>query len=288
MTVAFAGALLLAAIGWRYASDRKAAITPLMSLAAASSRSEGASAAVASHYQTPDTAPRMSAITAKSAATPFFASYKSLRLRLPVPVSALTEIGFHQAAYPYALHMKTTMADAKLADARRLRSTGRATDQPTGPDAVLQGQVLRMWRPRAGKPDSAADVGGRPGTPVLSPVDGTVVKIKAYKLYGRWDDYEIHIQPDGFSNIDLVLIHVTNLAVAVGDQVTGGVTQLASIRKLSDKYHDQLADYTRGGGDHVHVQLNNADYPGYKCLQGAIDPETDNGITPSVPSTPLP
>ena len=60
------------------------------------------------------------------------------------------------------------------------RGTSRDTSrQPTGADAVLVGKVLRMWRARPGKPDTAADVGAKPGTNVISPVTGTVVKIKS-------------------------------------------------------------------------------------------------------------
>jgi hypothetical protein len=34
-----------------------------------------------------------------------------------------------------------------------------------------------------------------------------------------------------------------------------------------------LGDYTVGGGDHVHFQLNNAKDPQYKGLEGAVLPE---------------
>ena len=29
----------------------------------------------------------------------------------------------------------------------------------------------------------------------------------------------------------------------------------------------------KGGGDHVHLQVNNANYPGYKGLVGAVEPD---------------
>ena len=150
---------------------------------------------------------------------------------------------------------------------------------------MLTGKVLRMWRDRPGKPDTAADVGARPGTPVLAPVDGTVVKVKWYKLYGKWTDLEIHIQPTGRPDLDMVLIHVQDAKVAPGDEVRAGITQIGAVRKLSDKITDQLGEFVRGGGDHVHIQLNNARYPGYKGLDGAIDPETDDVTSPSETST---
>ena len=145
----------------------------------------------------------------RAAPRPIFASYKKLKLHLPVRVKSLTEVGFHQASYAYALPMKTTLPDAKLSQASNHRGTRRkVATQTTGPDAVLVGKVLRMWRPRPGKPDTAVDVGAKPGTAVFAPVTGTVVKVKKYKLYGKWDDYEIHIQPDGYPDLDVVMIHV--------------------------------------------------------------------------------
>ena len=45
------------------------------------------------------------------------------------------------------------------------------------------------------------------------------------------------------------------------------------MRKLSDKITDQLAQYAKDGGDHVHLQVNNADYAGYRGLDGAVEPD---------------
>ncbi len=170
--------------------------------------------------------------------------------------------------------MKTPLKDAKVSESNAHRGTGRETStQPTGADAVLVGKVIRMWRDRPGKPDTAADVGARPGSLVVSPVTGTVVKIKSYKLYGKWADYELHIVPDGYPSIDIVMIHIASPKVKVGQRAIAGITQVGTVRKLSDKVTDQLAQYVKGGGDHVHLQVNNANYPGYKGLVGAVEPD---------------
>jgi len=232
--------------------------------------------------------PAVSAV-ATPGPTPYFASYKGLKLRLPVRVSTLTEVGFHQASYGYALSMKTPLKNADLGEAGDHKGTGRnKAVQVQGPDAWLVGRVLRMWRARPGRPDTAADVGGAVGADVFAPVTGTVVKIKLYKLYGKWDDYEIHICPDGYPNIDLVMIHVKDLSCAVGDRVEAGETRVAAIRKLSDKFYDQLASYTKNGGNHVHVQVNDAADPSYKGLQGAIDPSQIIEDEPTSTFTPRP
>jgi murein DD-endopeptidase MepM/ murein hydrolase activator NlpD len=274
--------LISALIAWRYASDRLAAAAPLTSDRAPTTATKTiAAAAHASASNQPQ--------VAAAAATPIFASYGKLKIHLPVPVAALTEIGFHQASYPYALRMKTPMKDANLAKAAKNKSTGRnLANQPSGPSAVMTGYVLRMWRNRPGRPDTAADVGALAGTTVLAPVSGTIVKIKSYMLYGKYQDYELHIHPDGTKGLDLVMIHLTGLKASVGDHVDAGITPIAKVRKLSDKFHDQLADYTRGGGDHVHIQVNYAYYPGYKGLVGAISVPQSGSAAPAKGSTGTP
>jgi hypothetical protein len=122
---------------------------------------------------------------------------------------------------------------------------------------------MGMWRAsRSGAPDTAADIGALPGVPVVAPVSGTVIEVKPYLLYGAHDDLEIHIQPTGWPEIDLVIIHVTDPTVNVGDLVVGGITRIASVRLLSDRVNHQLADYTPDAGDHIHMQLNRVEQPG--------------------------
>ena len=270
--MALAGLLLLA-IGWQAVSDRPAPSAPLGGSAASSvvSAAIGGSVSAATAYSAVATPTAFLAV--HHYPTPIFARYKTLLLRLPVPIKALTEVGFHQASYGYALPMKTSLPDANLTKTRRKQSTGRnIAKQPTGPDAVLIGSVVRMWRSRPGKPDTAADVGAKAGTVIIAPVSGTIIKIKPYKLYGKYDDYEIHIQPTGHPKLDVVLIHIKGIECTIGEQVKGGITHIAHIRMFSDKFHDQLADYSKGPGDHVHMEVNDTTDPTYKGLEGAIDP----------------
>lgn len=206
--------------------------------------------------------------------TPLFASYRSMQIYLPVPDAQLTEIAFHQAASDKALHMTSLLPDADSEAAKNKQGTGRGettatatttastatvatvSDSSAGP-AVLGGSVIRMWRSsRSGPCDSAVDVGAPEGTDVFSPVSGTVVEVRPYMLYDKYEDVEVHIRPDGWPEVDVVLIHIDDVSVEVGDQVTGGVTRVAAVRKLSDKFEHQLGEYTKDGGNHVHVQLN--------------------------------
>ena len=198
-----------------------------------------------------------------AAPTPLFGSYRSLHLYLPITVESLTEIAFHQASGKTALHIDSLLPDADMNVVARNHGSGRTVPTQTVEPAVLTGSVLRMWRSnRRGAPDTAADIGALPGTLVYAPVTGTVLQVRPYKLYEKYDDYEIHIQPGGWKDIDVVIIHVDSPSVKAGDRVVGGVTRIATVRKLSDRVTPQIAAYTRDGGDHVHLQLNQVAVPG--------------------------
>ncbi len=271
--VAVAG-LLLIAFGWRTASDQRALTAPLGGEAAAANAATTVSSSAVPGAGAGSPIAATPSLPATPGPTPYFARYKGLKLRLPIRLAALTEVGFHQASYSYALSMRTPLPDASLTSAGNHTGTRRnKSAQPAGSNVWLLGKVLRMWRARPGRPDTAVDVGARPGTNVYAPVTGTVIKVKRYKLYNRWDDYEVHIQADGFPALDVVMIHLTNLSIAPGDRVEGGETRIAAIRKLSDKFYDQLASYTKDGGNHVHIQVNNTLDPRYKGLVGAIAPQ---------------
>lgn len=195
--------------------------------------------------------------------TPFFASYRSLQLRLPIDPDELTALAFHQAAGSAALSMTSLVPDADMKLAAELKAVPPLPDGADRGSAAWAGSCLRLWRSnRSGQPDTAADLGANPGTAVWSPVTGVIVQVKPYKLYGTHDDYEIHIRPDGWDDVDIVLIHVDDVRVSAGDRVVAGATRIASVRKMSDKIDLQLGGYTANGGDHVHLQLNRIEAPG--------------------------
>jgi len=243
-------AVLLLAIGWQWASDNRAAkrLVPTR----------------ASGIQVPSISP----VVKQDPATPYFARYRNVLLRLPVALSDLTEIGFHQASYGYALPLKTPLPDADMKAAKKEQTTHRDLGaQSTSAEATLTGSVLRMWRNRPGKPNTAVDVGADPSTPVLAPTDGTVLLVKRYKLYGRYSDVQVHIRPDADENVDVVVIHLKEPIVKAGDRVMSGITPLGAVRKFSDKMNLQLEHYTKESGDHVHLQLNDVNDPTYKGLE---------------------
>lgn len=205
--------------------------------------------------------------------TPEFATCGTLRLRLPVPADSVTAIAFHQASLNHAVAMTSLVPEVSVSAAARLAAAKRAataTVEPTttatptvNAAGVWNGQIVRLWRSgRSGRPDTAVDVGAPPGTPVFSPVDGTVVYVRTYKLYGKYDDYEVHIAPKDAADVDVVLIHISDVCVAPGDEVKAGMTRVAYVRRLSNLTSLQLARYTADGGDHTHMQVNRLPRPG--------------------------
>jgi len=262
ITVAVLLIICTGVLAWRQSSLRQAAAEPLGKATSSQSQAQAEKAERIGLFRS---------TTPRPQPTPMFASHGSLQLRLPISVADLTEVGFHQAAYDYALPLSTTCSDAENKAAKRDQSTHRdKSKQASGADATLGGSVVRMWRDRPGKPDTAVDVGAVPGTTILAPVSGTIVLVKPYLLYGKYDDFRVHIRPDGHPKLDVVMIHIEGPMVKAGDRVEAGITKIGGVRKLSDKERLQLGDYTKDEGDHVHLQLNDATDPDYKGLEGAI------------------
>ena len=202
--------------------------------------------------------------------TPIMAECDGIELHSAVAMEELTEILIHNASYDYAMELTTELTEATNTEVMENHGTGRvASEQPTG-DEWMTGEFIRCFRStNAGPTLSAIDCGGAVGTTVYSPVDGTVVLVKEYKLYDEYDDIQIHIQPEGRDDLDVVLIHVQNAVVEAGDEVTAGVTELAEIRDVYAYIGEsmQLKDYTAKGdnGNHTHIQVNDAtaeDYTG--------------------------
>lgn len=205
---------------------------------------------------------------------PLIAQCSGIDLRSPIAPADLTGVLFHQASYRYGLVMTTELPEA---DMERIASTRQpyANREQTEGD-WLDAEAMHLWRAAdATEMDTSIDVGAAPGTTVRSPVTGTVVLVKDYLLYNEVPDIEIHIQPDGRPDLDVVLLHTADPLVKAGDKVEAGVTQISHVRDIAKDLTDvQLGFYTPAddAGNHTHVQVNNADYENYRAekLAGAI------------------
>ncbi|WP_283171116.1 hypothetical protein [Curtanaerobium respiraculi] len=186
-------------------------------------------------------------------------------IRCPIEPASITGVLFHQASYDYALQMTTQLP---AADAETCWSTNaiRVNNAQTDVSGWVDADALHLWRTGASTDmDTSIDTGAAAGTPVYAPVTGTVIKVCDYLLYDELPDIEIHIQPDGHPELDCVIIHTTDCQVTAGQRVEAGVTRISSIRDIASTISGvQLESFTEDGGNHVHVQVNDADAPGYR------------------------
>ena len=208
--------------------------------------------------------------------TPLVATCSGVDIHNLVNMVDLTGILFHQASYEYALPLETDLSEADYETIADTRTFFINRDQVAKSGEWAETEALHIWRTSdTTAPDTSIDIGAIAGSTVKAPVDGTVVLVRNYRLYEEMDDVEIHIQPTGRPDLDCVIIHLTDPRVKAGDKVEAGVTPIAQVRDIESFLTDvQLGFFTPEGvgGNHSHVQMNDANYPQYreKKLEGAI------------------
>lgn len=172
-------------------------------------------------------------------------------LDLLLPDEQVLMIGFHEASQPDAL------AFAPVGDAVENQNTTKFTppaEPEPGPDYIVLSS-----RGRPNPATSAVDLVMRDATPVMSPVDGTVVDVRPYSLYGKYPDTRIEIRPTAAPDHRVVIIHVSDVRVAVGDEVEAGRTGIAGgpnrfpFASHIDRYFEQER------WPHVHIEVKKQD-----------------------------
>jgi hypothetical protein len=118
-----------------------------------------------------------------------------------------------------------------------------------------------VWpsRGRPHRPTSAVDVATRIGDGVLSPVTGTVWRVKRYRLYGAYFDLRISVIPSGHPELRVIIIHVAHVRVRRGSILVAGVTPIARVRVLP--FRSQVNDYVGGGVPHIHIEVKSVGAP---------------------------
>jgi hypothetical protein len=207
---------------------------------------------------------------------PLLASYGDLQIHSPIVPRDLTEIEFHQATYDTALRLTPLVTIVDLEEATENHGTKRIPyqEQPFGA-VPLVAEAVSTWRlDSEGDEMTSIDVGATTGTVAYAPISGTVVKILTYSLYGLIDDYELHIQSPDYPELDILVLHLEQLTVKVGDEVIGGCTRIGKVRDLAAAGIDNnLMNITEPDdpGNHCHVQVNDATREDYRGLEGALD-----------------
>jgi biotin carboxyl carrier protein len=165
----------------------------------------------------------------EAAVTDVFATVGNLELH--ALSDAVRLHGFHQASTPGSRAM-TPVGDRH----RVLPSRGRGSPATSAVDVVLVDDE-----------------------PVVSPVSGTVVENDRYRLYGRTADRRLRIRSAEHPHLEVVLLHVADVRVEVGDEVAGGETVLAGgARKLP--FTSQVdAETAPRVWPHVHLEVKKRD-----------------------------
>lgn len=106
---------------------------------------------------------------------------------------------------------------------------------------------------RPGSPTGALDVGAEAGTPVYTPVTGTVTAIRPDPLIQ--DAFVVEIKPADNPNIRISISLVRELAPNAGVKapVTSGMTQIGVVADSAAVLKPQLATYTSASGNHVTI-----------------------------------
>lgn len=179
-----------------------------------------------------------------------FSRVQGLVLALPVPHPEV--VGYHQAYY----------ADAQVQHPIGHLVRNQNTYMFEAPPDT-NGPPYRILpsRGRGTPATSAVDMVVKRTAEVASPVTGHVVQAKRYRLYGAYRDWRIEIAPEGYPDLRVVMIHLTNVRVRRGDQVSATLTVIGQARKLP--FRSQVDDF--GGGDpHVHIEVKKLPQKGPK------------------------
>ncbi len=181
----------------------------------------------------------------------------SLKLSLPGKTGDVIGVGFHEAERREAIAIKPAVNYFNRDTTSTVREAALATGSP-----VL---FVMSSRGRGSAPTSAMDIAMMPGSAVYSPVDGIVTVVKTYNLYGKLMDYHVEIQPDGYPDLRVAIIHIENVQVSVGQRVERRADMIGWMRPLPDIV-SQINKYLPERYDHVHIQVN----PASAQIQGKL------------------
>ncbi len=207
-----------------------------------------AAASATGEVAAPATAPRRSAMTVdRSGRSPVQAGSVFARvegLELVLPHEQTLKVAFHEANRPEALPMDPVGV---------LEGNDNAERYIAPADAEGPGYHILSSRGRGRPPTSAVDIVLPDGGVALAPVTGTVTEVRRYVLSDGVQDWRVVIEPDARKDLNVVVIHLHEPQVAVGDRVEAGSSAIAVARLLPFTSH---VDYVVGERHpHVHVEV---------------------------------
>lgn len=172
-----------------------------------------------------------------------FARFHDIRLFLPAV--HVVCVCYHEASYDDAMGLRPL---GRLEQDYNRTKFPRDTPTTAGPSYLIMSS-----RGRSTPATSAVDMVLPEGSPFLAPVDGVVMKVRAYRLYGRYPDVEVSIRPADDPAFQVVMIHLQRVRVRPGDSVVQGVTHLGEPRVFP--FSSQSAYYVAARHPHVHLEI---------------------------------
>jgi Ca2+-binding RTX toxin-like protein len=133
------------------------------------------------------------------------------------PSRSLVGIGFHESLFATALPIRPHGALQRNANPARFAPPGEIDGTP---------YVVMASRGRSAPATTSADVVVASASAVLSPVTGTVALVRRYLLYCQAWDWQVVIRPDQNPELQLMVLHTTDIRVRPGDRVVAGITQV--------------------------------------------------------------
>jgi murein DD-endopeptidase MepM/ murein hydrolase activator NlpD len=190
-------------------------------------------------------------VTAASHPEPETATFATIdRVTLHLPALEVVLVGFHEASSRESLAFQPVGA---LEDHQNTTKFDPPADDPDGPPYVVLSS-----RGRPFPATSAIDVLVAEGEPIRSPVTGIVTDVRGYLLYGKHADQRIEIAPADAPDQRIVMIHLDDVSVSVGDEVSAGSSVVAAgARPFPFGSHiDRYTDPARY--PHVHYEVKRA------------------------------
>ena len=154
-------------------------------------------------------------------------------IEVRAPSSAIDMVGLHESNHDGARDLTVRGGLETVVMESRSRGTGRR---------------------------SAADFVMHPDIEVRAPVTGTVLRSGTYRLYCRYSDDYLVIEPDGRPGIEVKLLHIDRVRVRAGERVTSGVTVVAR-GPTPLPFESQVDDLSRTRWPHVHLEIVDTSIP---------------------------
>lgn len=167
------------------------------------------------------------------------------------PSRHVVGLGFHESLFRSARALRP--------HGRLLLNDNRRKFTPPAERTDGLSYVVMGTRKRPTPATSSADIVVGSRSAVLSPVNGTVTRVRRYLLYCRSPDWQVVIRPDGRSDVLVMVLHITNISVKARDRVVAGLTRVG-LSWLNDGPGAQENEYFPDRYPHVHIEMVRARY----------------------------